>query len=475
MVKERNKDIGQEFLSFIKDDSVEAFEPNYQNKFLKVFIEDKNNWAQQISDIIFPEYFDGYHKILVDYEMQYFSKYKIPADYDDLRDLINDHEKDEKVKEHLHGLVDKIQGTELEHKKRESIKDRAFEYFKSKKLKNTLIELAVDWKNKKYEGMKKILEDALKAGEPKDIGHNYLEDIEGRLKKDYRNPISALPGLDENMGGGLSCGELGIVLAPPGGGKSMMLVRFAVSALKAGKKVVYYSMELSEKVIGQRFDSCLTGIHLKEVWHFKDVIRETSEELKALKCGLIIKEFPTGQASINNLYSHLEVLASNENFIPDIIIVDYADIMKPIVTYSDKRHTLTGIYEELRGLAVEMKVPIWTASQTNRGGMDKETFGLDTIGESLGKAATADVVIAVARTSAYKTDKFAKIGILKNRNGQDGYFLDAKFDTSKIEIEILEQRNVYDRVVVDALIKNGRETKQADAHHITNILSNQTK
>lgn len=474
MVKDKNKDINQEILSFVKDDVVESFEPNYQNKFLKVFIEDKNNWSQQIIDIVFPEYFEGYNKILVDYEIQYFGKYRTPADYDDLRDMIIDREKDEKVREHLFGLVDKIQNLELDHQKREGVKDRAYDYFKSRKVRNTLIELAVDWKKQTYESMKKKLEDALKAGEPKNIGHNYLEDIEGRLKKDYRNPISALPGLDENMGGGLSCGELGIVLAPPGGGKSMMLVRFAASALRAGKKVVYYSMELSEKVIGQRFDSCLTGIHLKEVWHFKDVIRETADDLKNLKSGLIIKEFPTGQASINTIYSHLEVLAAN-NFIPDIVIVDYADIMKPTITYSDKRHTLTGIYEELRGLAVELKVPVWTASQTNRLAMDKETFGLETIGESIGKAATADVVVAVARTPGNKTDKFAKIGILKNRNGQDGYFLDAKFDTSKIEIEILEQKNVYDRVAVDAYLKSGRDNKQTDAHHITNILSNQQK
>ena len=438
MLKEKNKDINKEVLTFLQDDSSESFEPNYQSKFLKVLVEDKNNWCQQIADILFPEYFEGYHQILVNYQIEYFRKYRMQADYDDMKDLVEDGEKDGIVKEHLNGLIDKIKIMELEHQRRQSVKDRAYKYFKSRKIKNTLIELAGDWKNQTYESMKKKIEDALKAGEPKDIGHNYLLDVESRLKKDYRNPISAVPGLDSFLGGGLAPGEEGIVLAPPGGGKSMLLVRFAVSALLAGKKIVYYSMELSEKVIGQRFDSCLNGIALKEVWHFKDIIKEKTDELINLKAGLIIKEYPTGHATINTLYSHLDTLASNEDFIPDIIFIDYADIMKPTITYTDKRHTLTGVYEEIRGMAVELRVPIWTASQTNRGAMQQETFGLDAIGESLGKAATADVVIGVARPDKTKNNNVAKIGILKNRNGADGMHLDFRFDTSKIEIEYME-------------------------------------
>ena len=489
MDKGKQKNISQEFLSFIQDDTVETFEPNYQNKFIKVFVEDKKKWCQQIMDIMFPEYFEGYHKILINYQMEYFEKYRIQADYDDLRDMIGDNEKDDIVKEHLHGLIEKIQTMELEHQKRESVRDRAYEFFKSRKIKNTLIELAVDWKKHKYDGLKTKLEDALKAGEPKDVGHNYMLDVESRLRKDYRSPIPALDGLDEKLGGGLAGGELGIVLAPPGGGKSMMLVRFATTALQAGKKVVYYSMELSEKVIGQRFDSCLNGVQLRDVWSFKETIKETIDKLALKEAGLIIKEFPTGKATVNNIYSHLETLASNENFIPDVVLIDYADIMKASITYSDKRHTLTGIYEELRGLAVEMKIPIWTASQTNRGAMDKEKYGLDSIGESLGKAATADVVIGIGRTPDSKSENFATIGVLKNRNGQDGFYLDSVFDTSKIDIKIMSSeespnaanmRSTYGPIngpangsVSGNKTASRRET--ADNHQMTSILSNQNQ
>jgi len=451
-----------------------VFEPHYQSKFLKIFIEDKQGWQRQIIDILFPEYFDGYHKIIIIYQIEYFSKYKIQADYEELRDIINDKEKDELVKEHLFGLIQKIKDLEIPHQKIKNIKDRAYSYFKSQKVKNTLIELAHDWQKQTYESMKKKLEGALKAGEPKDVGHDYMLEVQSRLKRDFRNPVPALRGLDERMGGGLASGELGIVLAPPGGGKSMMLVKFGTTALLHGKKVIYYSLELSEKVIGQRFDASLNQIRLNDVWSYKEVIQETIDGLKQKNSRLIIKEFSTGRAGINQIYSHLEYLASNEDFIPDVVIVDYADLMKPSVIYSDKRHTLTGIYEELRGLAGDLKIPVWTASQTNRTAMEKEEYGLETIGESLGKAATADIVIAVGRPSAMKNESIAKIGILKNRNGQDGFYLDFYFDTSKIFIEIKEIENQNNNYTQNNnTYKKIEKIQQKDMHNMMNILQTQ--
>ncbi len=465
----KNTNIIKELSSFAQDDPTDAFTESYQWKFLKVFIEDKNNWYRQIMDIMFPEYFDGYYRILINYQIEYFKKYHIQADYSELIDIISDKNKDEIVKDHLFALVNKIKTQDIPKSKMQSIKDRAYAYFKSQKIKNTLIELASDWKHQTYESMKKKLEDALKAGESKDIGHDYILDVEARMKKDYRDPVSALAGLDNYIGGGLAGGELGVVLAPPGIGKSMMLVRFATSALLQGKKIVYYSLELSEKVIGQRFDACLNNIEIDDVWNFKEIIKEKICELKQKNSGLVIKSFP--KATINNIYSHLETLASNENFIPDIIFIDYADIMRATTKYTDKRHALTSIYEDVRALAVEFKIPIWTASQTNRGAMEKEKYNLDSIGESLGKAATADIIISIGRTNDFKNEDAAVVGILKNRNGRDGIYLNSVFDTSRIKIEILNNNDIIsnNKNNVNSYVAPG----QRDATNIANILKQQ--
>jgi replicative DNA helicase len=467
----KKKQIDKEFLTLVQEEKEECFEQNYQSKFLKVFVEDRDNWCQQIMDIIFPEYFDGYHKILVNYQMKYFSKYRMQADYDDMVDMVNDNEKDSMVKEHLHALIEKIRTLELEYARKQSVKDRAYDYFKSKKVKNTLIELTIDLKNQTYESMKKKLEDALKAGEPKDIGHDYINDVEARMKKDYRNPISALPNFDEYIGGGLSEGELGIVIAPPGGGKSMMLVAMAANALEKGKKVVYYSFELSENVIGQRFDSCLNGIPLKDVWSFKEVIK--AKELVDINAGLIIKRFPNKGATVTSLYAHIDSLKVNYNFVPDIVFVDYADIIKPSTIYNDKRHTLTEVYEELRGLAVDSKLPIWTASQTNREAMNADKFGLNTIGESLGKAATADLVVGVGRPDAKKNENLATVGILKNRNGADGIYLEFMFNTNNIDIKLLGKKEIENKDNAKVLIGAVKEDKYFDSFNMKKIMDNQ--
>ena len=120
----------------------------------------------------------------------------------------------------------------------------------------------------------------------------------------------------------------------------------------------------------------LNNIKIKDVWEYPDIVREKAEEIDLNGGQLVIKEFPTGQATTNTILAHLRTLEANEGFVPDIIFIDYADIMKPLANFSEKRHSLTSIYEGIRGIAVELGIPIWTASQTNRAGMNKDKFGL---------------------------------------------------------------------------------------------------
>lgn len=424
----------QNLISFFKEETVEPFDVDYQNRFLNLFITDKDGFPERIIDIVQVEYFESYQKILLNYEIEFYNKYREIARFNSLKDIIRQKEKG-LAKDHLLGLIDKLESIEVENTKH--LKDSAYYFFKERSVKNCLFELVKDWKGHNYDSMKVKLENALKAGEPKETGHHYLRDIEKRLERDFRAPIPAMYGLDKYIGGGLAGGEMAIVLAPPGGGKSMALVKIASTALLEGKRVIYYTLELSEKVVGQRFDACLNQIKIKDVWEYPDVVRENAQEIDDKGGQLVIKEFATGQATTNTILAHLRTLEANEGFIPDIIFIDYADIMKPLTVFSEKRHSLTSIYEGIRGIAVEIGIPIWTASQTNRAGMNKDKFGLDAIGEALGKAATADLVIGIGRPDEVKVANEATFGILKNRNGADGFYLPAIFDTHKIFIDIL--------------------------------------
>ena len=436
---------------------------------MKVFIEDRNNWAQQIIDIIFPEYFDGFHRILVDYEIEFFKKYRIPADYDELKEMVNDREKNEILKAQICGLIDKTIELELEFQKKESVKERAYNYFKSSKIKNTLIELAVDWKKNTFDSMKAKLEEALIAGEPKNSGHDYVRDIKKRLKKDFRKTVSILPGLDKYIGGGVAGGELFVVIAPTGGGKSMFLVKAGVSAIRAGKKVVYFTLELAEEIVGRRFDACFNDIPLPNVSDFEEVILETAEQLHV---NLKIKHYADGTATINTLYAYLDWLKGNENFIPDIIIVDYADNMKPSQKGELLRHELVEIYRTLRAMAIEFGVPCLTASQTSGDGYSKKEIELGMTAEAKAKNNVADVVVGFGRDDTQVGRDEASLKILKNRNGPIGRLIPIKFNTETLLIEVQEQQSFTKDEKTVFIGADPTERRRKDEKNINNIVSN---
>ena len=462
-----NKNLQDGFMSFINE-GIDVFEEDYQSKFIKVFVEDKKNWSQQIMDIISPEYFDGYHKILVDYQIDFFTKYRVPADYSELKEMANDKEKDELLKEHIYGLIDKIKEMNLEYQKKESVKERAYGYFKSSSVKNALIKCAIDWKKNTFDTLRSTIEKALSAGEVKDAGHNYVKDVKKRLKKDFRNPVPILPGLDEYIGGGVAGGELFVVMAPTGGGKSMFLVRNGVTALRNNKKVVYFTLELSEEAVGQRFDACLNELKLSKVTNFEELILQTAEELQI---NLQIKRYPDGFANVNTLRSYLDFLKCNENFIPDVIIVDYADNMKPMQKGEQLRHDLVEIYKELRSLAIECDIPCLTASQTSGDGYSKKDIELGMTAESKGKNNVADLVVGFGRDNDDVKDGKANLKILKNRNGPIGKSFILTFDSSILKIEIDEQV-IFTKNDKKAIIGiDSTERKNKDAKNINNYMS----
>ena len=408
---------------------------HYQNKLIHVFCEDRSGFSEQIVDVLRSDYFDTYQKILVEHMLNYYKDRSTIIRFDTLRDRIKFNEKGI-TKEHLLGLVDKIQELKVEDKS--EVQETSTEFFVKRHMREAILKAAADWKKNKWDSILKNIEEALKAGQPKDTGHDYFKDVNKRLSKDFRLPIPAMEGLDELIGGGLSPGELAVVIAPPGGGKSMALVKFASTALLQGKKVVYYTFELSEEVVGQRFDACLADIMLKHVWDYPEYITERLGELAKLGGGLKIKEFTEGGVTVNTIKAHIKTLEI-EGFVPDIIFVDYLGLMKPLGSYAEKRHALTDIAESLRNIANNYGIPVWTAHQTNRTAIQEERINTAHIGESLGIVATVDLALGLGRPDEMKEDNRAMLGIIKNRLGQDGVYRLLIFDARRVFIEFANE------------------------------------
>jgi replicative DNA helicase len=227
--------------------------------------------------------------------------------------------------------------------------------------------------------------------------------------------------------------ELGVVIAPTGAGKSFCLVHLGAQGIKEGKVVVHYTLELGDTIIATRYDSCLTGYPLSDIINFKD---EIYEEIKDIEGKLIVKEYPTKSASTNTIKSHLNKLIKR-GIKPGLIIVDYADLLKPVVVRKEKRNELESIYEELRGISTEYCCPIWTASQTNRSGLNAEVITMEQISEAFNKCFVADFIFSVSRTIEDKQNNQGKMFIAKNRNGPDGMIYNIFMDPSTAKIKVM--------------------------------------
>ena len=219
---------------------------------------------------------------------------------------------------------------------------------------------------------------------------------------------------------------------------SHLLVNFGASALLAGKNVLHYTFELNERATGIRYDSNLMDIDSIDCFDNKEKIKQfyanNVETLGRLK----IKYYSTGEASVSTLRSHIDKLAI-EGFRPDLIIIDYAGIMRSTDRMELLRLELKKVFEELRGFANEMDCPIWTAVQSNKDGANKDFIDVTNMAEAYGQAHVADFIVGLARKSLAKSTGYGNVFIAKNRAGIDGIQLQIHLDTARSKLRVISE------------------------------------
>jgi replicative DNA helicase len=232
------------------------------------------------------------------------------------------------------------------------------------------------------------------------MGTDYFADPRTRLLKlrDNSGQLSTgWPTVDKKLYGGFKRGELDIFCAGSGGGKSLFLANLGVNFSFAGLNVVYFTFELSEELVGMRIDSMITGVASKDVFRNLDDV-EMKVRLTGKKAGgMQIKYLPTGK-NCNDLRAYLKEYQVKTGLKPDIILVDYLDLMMPLsvkVSPSDLFVKDKYVSEELRNLAMETQCVVVTAAQLNRGAVDEIEFDHSHISGGLSKIQTADNVIGI--------------------------------------------------------------------------------
>jgi replicative DNA helicase len=409
----------------------------FQESVARLMMEDRP-FCDQITEVLELEFFDSaYLRAFVEIITNYREKYGQHPHFATLHTEIKKGNKnyDGAVNKQLRDFLVRIQSDDVSDKA--YIKDQAIDFCKKQCLKKAILESANLVKKGDYDSITKIINEALSRGNDQNFGHDWFMDLDERYIKKSRKPITTgWQRIDEITKGGIGAKELAVVIAPTGAGKSMVLVHLGAQALKLGKKVVHYTLELADTVVGIRYDSCLSKIDLRDIMDSKDLVKEKIQDVSGK---LIIKEYPTKSASTKSIKNHLEKL-KKQNILPDVVIVDYADLLRPISHGAEKRHDLEGIYEELRGLASEFECAFITASQTNRGGLNAEVITMESISEAFNKCFVADFIFSLSRTPQDKQANTGRVFIAKNRNGPDGLVFPAAVDWSTVSIDVLENR-----------------------------------
>lgn len=424
--------------------SFSSFGKSFQEKVLQALLSD-HYWAQQMIEVMKPSYFDhAYLQYIYEIYAEYWKKYKCFPTLQNVLTMIkldlregNDELLCNQVVDYLKRVKTSPDVNDLPW-----VKDKSLNFCKNQALREAL-EQAVDLiQEEKHETIVEVIKNAITVGTPNSVGHDFFEDHESRFTEEERHIVpTGIPQLDAKliMNGGLGRGEIGCIVAPTGTGKSHALVQLGANALRLGKNVLHYTFELRENKLSHRYDANLTGVPASDVIENKDYIIEQYAKMKDDLGRLIVKEYPTNTATVLTLKSHMEKLAITKKFKPDVILIDYADIMRSTRQFDSLRHELKLIYEELRALAMETGTAVWTASQSNRESTNQDVVGTQHMSESFAKAMVCDFIMTLSRKPLQKAQGSGNLFIAKNRLGKDGILYPILIDTSLSVINILDK------------------------------------
>ena len=423
--------------------SFSKFGKDFQESLCQMILQDRP-FADQIMEVLDIGFLElHYLRVFVQKIFEYREKYSVHPTYKIMISIIRAEIEDENAatQQQLRNYFARIHESQVTGS--EYIKNTALDFCRKQKLKEAMIRSVPLLEKSSFDEIAKIINDAIKLGDHSDHGYDYVKDFEKRFEIKARNPITTgWSDIDGLCKGGLGKGELGVVIAPTGAGKSMVLVHLGAEALKQGKTVVHYTLELADTVVAGRYDSCITKIPLSQMHSFKEEIYEKVQDIEGV---LIVKEYPTKSASTRTLRTHLERLKMHD-VNPDMVIVDYGDLLRPVSGKNEKRHELESIYEEMRGLAKEFDCCLWTASQTNRSGLNAEVITLESISEAFNKCFVSDFIFSLSRTVEDKQSNTGRIFVAKNRNGPDGLVFPISMQTANVQIEVQaptgEEQNV---------------------------------
>ena len=403
---------------------------SFQIKVLSSLLTHKG-FLTNIHDILSEEYWDNQaHKWVIKNILKYYDKYHTTPSMEILKVELQKIENEVlqiSVKEQLKEAY-KASDEDLKY-----VEEEFSNFCKNQQLRKALLNSVDLLKGGDFESIRELINNAIKAGQDKNLGHEYNKDVEARYRENHRITIpTPWEKINTLLQGGLGNGDFGLIFGNPGGGKSWSLVALGGFAVKLGYNVLHYTLELGEDYVGRRYDAFFSQIPVDKLSTKKDKIEDLIVDLKG---NLIIKEFPTGRATMTTVESHIQKV-KDLGIEPDLVIIDYVDLLSSKRKTIDRKSEIDDIYSSTKGLARELNIPIWSVSQVNRAGAKDNIVEGDKAAGSYDKMMITDVCISLSRQRKDKVEGTGRFHIMKNRYGMDGLTFGVRANTSTGHFEV---------------------------------------
>lgn len=413
---------------------------DFQVRLIAQILTDKK-YANNLMDILDANYFEDefMRKIAITIKSAY-EKHEVVPDMSSLEMRLMDTAKDDIQRDFIIRQLRRVKDADLNET--EWIQERALKFCKQQELKKSVKEIQkiIDKGDiDDYDQCEEILKRALETGDGKDDGIDVFHDMASVLSDDFRKPIpTGIKGLDECMDGGLSKGELGVILAPFGVGKTTMITKIANTAKNVGLNVLQIFFEDNPKVIQRKHLSCWSTHNLNDLTNHRDELNEIAARKSEEKGQLRLKKFSSDGTTIPHIRQYIRKLIA-QGFRPDIVLIDYIDCIQSSKAFKESWDAEGNVMRQFETMLSELDIAGWTAVQGNRSSINAEVVEASQIGGSIKKGQIGHFIVSIAKSLDQKESGHANIAILKSRFGKDGIiFNDAIFNNGNMQIEIVE-------------------------------------
>jgi len=411
---------------------------NFQIQLLNQIIVDKE-FSHTIIDVIENNYFENkYFKIIIQMIREYYTKYDHTPSFETLEQVAKSELQQEIAIKVVLDTIKKIKDAPIDGV--DFVQEKALKFCKQQELQKVMgkAQKIIDGGEfENYDTLEEMVRAALLVGSKDTSAMDVFSNLDQVLDEDYRHPIPmGIPGIDRLLKGGLAKGEIGVILAPTGVGKSTLTTKIANHAFNLGFNVLQVFFEDNPKVIQRKHFTLWTKIHPDELSDRKDeVIKKVNEIKDTMTNELILKKLPSDTRTMLQIKNEIRKMIADGTKI-DMVILDYIDCVVPDKNLGDEWKSEGSVMRAFEAMCHELDIVGWTATQGNRASISSDVVTTDQMGGSIKKAQVGHVIITVAKSLQQKEMKLATIAITKSRIGDDGVvFENCKFDNAMIEID----------------------------------------